>query len=434
MPKPIEPQTVQRQFLSSSADICIFGGSAGGGKTWSLLLEPLYHVDNPGFQAVIFRRTYPQITQAGGLWDQSCRVYPQLRAVPNKSEHSWAFPSGAKVKFAHLQHDTNVFDWQSSEIALIEWDELTTFTATQFWYLLSRNRSTCGVKPYIRAGTNPDADSWVAELLAWWIDQGSGLPIPERAGKSRWFVRQDDRLVWADTAAELSSRYPELPPKSLSFVPARLSDNAALMAADPGYLANLLALPLVERERLLGGNWKIRLAAGLVFNRVWFEIRDVHPAAVTWMRAWDNAATLGQGDYTAGVKLGRDESGVYWVADVVRGQWSAMQRDQVIRQTALLDGPDVAIVLEQEPGSSGKQVAEIGVRMLAGYIVSVDKPTTDKLTRARALASQAEAGNVKLVRGAWNADYLDELHGFPEAKHDDQCDASCLAFNRLLAR
>src|SRR5436305_14925946 len=68
-------------------------------------------------------------------------------------------------------------------------DELTHFTAHQFFYMVSRNRSTCGVRPYIRATCNPDADSWVADFLAWWIDPQTGLPIPERAGVLRYYIR-----------------------------------------------------------------------------------------------------------------------------------------------------------------------------------------------------------------------------------------------------
>jgi hypothetical protein len=107
----IRPSPKQERFLESLADICIYGGGAGSGKSWALLLEPLYHVKNSGFHAVIFRRTYPQITQPGGLWDQSCKVYPQMGATPNQTDMKWKFPSGATVRFAHLQHDKNVFDW-----------------------------------------------------------------------------------------------------------------------------------------------------------------------------------------------------------------------------------------------------------------------------------------------------------------------------------
>jgi predicted phage terminase large subunit-like protein len=428
----IEPQAVQKGFLENRADICVYGGAAGGGKSWALLLEPLYHVGNPDFGAIIFRRTYPQITQQGGLWDQACKVYSQVAgAAPNQSAHQWRFPSGARIRFAHLQHEKNIYDWQGGEVPLIEFDELTHFTEQQFWYLLSRNRSMCGVKPYIRASCNPDADSWVATLLAWWINQDTGLAIPERGGKLRWFVRVNDALEWANSAAELRRRYPEIPPKSLSFIPARLSDNQALMAADPGYLANLLALPLVERERLLGGNWKIRPMSGLIFNRGWFELVKAAPVEGSRVRYWDKAGTAGGGDYSCGVRLARSEAGLYYVEDVIRGQWSSLERNNVMLQTARHDGAACTIHIEQEPGSGGKESAETSVRMLAGYPVHAEPVTGDKVTRAQPLSAQCEAGNVKLVAAPWNEPYLAELHAFPVGAHDDQVDASSGAFNKL---
>jgi hypothetical protein len=112
---------------------------------------------------------------------------------------------------------------------LICFDELTHFTAHQFFYLLSRNRSTCGVRPYIRATCNPDADSWVAEFLAWWIDQETGLPIPERTGVLRYYMRVSEKIVWADQPEDLVQHLPPqtLPlgvdpprPISVTFIPA----------------------------------------------------------------------------------------------------------------------------------------------------------------------------------------------------------------------
>jgi len=197
---PIGPETIKPQpgpqtaFLSSPADIAIYGGGAGGGKTWGLLMEPLRHVSNPGFGAVFFRRSTVQIRNEGGLWDESAVLYPQIGGDPKEHTLSWAFPTGASVSFAHLEHDKTRFNWQGSQIPLICFDELTHFSAVQFWYMVSRNRSMCGVRPYIRATCNPDADSWVADLIAWWIDQDTGLPIAERAGKLRWFVRVGEDL------------------------------------------------------------------------------------------------------------------------------------------------------------------------------------------------------------------------------------------------
>ena len=90
--------------------------------------------------------------------------------------------------------ETTVYGWQGAQITLICFDELTHFSAHQFFYMVSRNRSTCGVRPYIRATCNPDADSWVADFLTWWIDPESGLPIPERAGVLRYFVRIAEKI------------------------------------------------------------------------------------------------------------------------------------------------------------------------------------------------------------------------------------------------
>src|SRR5262249_1558747 len=156
------PQTA---FLRTSADIAIYGGAAGGGKTWALLLEPLRHINNPEFGGVTFRRTSPQIRNQGGLWDESAKLYPLLKADPRQTYLEWGFPSGAKLRFAHLQYETDVADWQGAQIPFIGWDQLEHFTEQQFFYMFSRNRSTCGVRPYQRATVNPDADSWVAKLI-----------------------------------------------------------------------------------------------------------------------------------------------------------------------------------------------------------------------------------------------------------------------------
>ena len=189
MTKILRPQPgPQEAFLSTPADIAIYGGAAGGGKTYALLLESLRHIRNPGFGAVIFRRQSIQITQEGGLWDSSFGVFGGLRgAVPKTSpRRHWRFRSGSRVSFAHIDGDRDLNKWQGSQIAMIGYDELTHFTKRQFFYMLSRNRSGCGVAPYIRATCNPDADSWVAGFIGWWIDPKTGYPLRERSGKIRY--------------------------------------------------------------------------------------------------------------------------------------------------------------------------------------------------------------------------------------------------------
>ena len=224
------------------------------------------HSDNPDFNAVVFRRQANQITNAGGLWDTAVNMYSPLGAnFKTNPSPQVTFPSGAKISFNHLQLERDVYAWQGSQIALIAFDELTHFTESQFVYMMSRNRSLCGVKPYIRATTNPDADSWVAEFLSWWINQETGYPIPERSGVIRYFYRLDGSFLWGDTVQELVDKYSADPKlcKSVTFIMSSIYDNRILLEANPEYLANLNGLDIVEKERLLKGNWKIRPSAGL---------------------------------------------------------------------------------------------------------------------------------------------------------------------------
>lgn len=443
--KEIRPQEgPQSQFLASSADIAIYGGGAGGGKTWALLMEPLRHVANPDFGAVFFRRTTVQIRNEGGLWDESVKLYPLLAASPKEVTLEWRFPSGSSVSMAHLEHDKTVENWQGSQIALLLFDELTHFSEKQFFYMLSRNRSMSGVRPYVRATCNPDADSWVARFISWWIDQETGYPIPERAGVLRWFVRIGDAIHWADRPEDLAQHTMldetgacvPIPPKSVTFIPAKLTDNKALMAADPGYMANLMALSTVERERLLGGNWKIRPAAGLLFKRQWCEVIDAPPAGTRWMRGWDLAATPKTDanpdpDATAGTKIGVMPDGRYVVGHHVKDWLAPHGVRALLKNTATQDGQETTISLPQDPGQAGKDQKGNLASHLTGFNVRFSPESGDKITRFSPFSAQAEAGNVAVVRGDWNEAWFSALEGFPEAKHDDDADSTSRAFNAL---
>lgn len=421
----------QQAFLQTSADIAIYGGGAGGGKSWALLMEPLRHVANPKFGAVIFRRTSPQITNEGGLWDESSAIYPLLKAVPSLASLDWRFPSGANIGMRHLQHETNVYDWQGSQVPLIEFDELTHFTEAQFWYLLSRNRSTCGVRPYVRASCNSDATSWVKQVFAPWLDKASR--IKAESGEILWFVRMGGEIVWSKTKEELTRLYPETPAKSATFVHASVYDNKILLEKDPGYLANLMALPFVERERLLNCNWDV-VASGNIFKREWYPVVHALPSHCQMIRYWDKAGTEGgTGCFTAGVLMARSNEGRYYVVDVIRGRWSAGQREAIIKQTAHIDGHNVDVWVEREPGSGGKESAENTIINLQGFSAWADQVTGDKVTRAMPFAAQSEVGNVSIVDAPWNKAYLDELAGFPNG-FKDQVDASSGAFNKLAAQ
>ena len=175
---------------------------------------------------------------------------------------------------------------------------------------------------------------------------------------------------------------------------------------------------------------------GGMFQRGWFGVVDAVPIEAQRVRYWDKAGTEGGGDYSCGVLVARDYNGLFYIEDVVRGQWSSHNRNVIIKQTAEADRlkyptAPPTIWIEQEGGSGGKESAEISVRELAGYAVYIEHPTGSKEVRAEPFSAQCEAGNVKMKRAEWNEEYLRELELFPNGKHDDQVDPSAGAFNKL---
>ena len=166
-----------------------------------------------------------------------------------------------------------------------------------------------------------------------------------------------------------------------------------------------------------------------------FEVVDAAPNGLVKVRAWDKAGSEGKGDFSAGVLIGMTggTTPMFYVLDVVKGQWSAGVREKIMRDTATADGVETHIWIEQEGGSGGKDSADVSIRNLAGFVAQkqVASGTGDKVARARPLAAQAEIGNVKLLRGPWNAAFIDEARIFPNGKHDDQVDGASLAFNKL---
>lgn len=430
--KPHEgPQTL---FLSSSADIAIYGGSAGSGKTFAELLEAARYTSRPLYRAVGFRRTRPRITKQGGLWEASEEIYPHMGARPYVSRLEWVFPSGASIRFDHLQLEETKKAHDGAEYDCIFFDEITEFTETQFWYLTSRLRSRCGIRPYVRGACNPDPNSFVRRLIDWWIDS-DGYPIPGRSGVMRWLVRDEGgKIQWVkpDYVAPDGQK-----PTSLTFVAAKVTDNHTLMRTNPQYIDQLRKLDRTERARKLAGNWDARDEDGM-FERHWFRVVDAAPADVEWVRYWDRAATekTSRNDpcYTSGCLAGHSPStGVFYIRDVIRAQLDPAGNQVLLQNTAEQDGLDVAIFIEQEPGSSGKDsIYHYVAHVLQRYDAHGDRVTGSKVTRAKPLAAQAEVGNVYLVRGRWNDDFLDEVTRFPWHKNKDQVDSASGAYAKSL--
>ena len=452
MPKIIKPQEgPQTMFLSSEADIVVYGGAAGGGKSWGLLLEPIRNKNIPGFNATIFRTQFTDLIRAGSLWEESYKLYDNVKgAYPKLGDKQWVFCDKkrnivSKVTFAYI-NEQNMQTYKGSQLCMIGYDELTDFSEKVFFFMLSRNRSTCGVVPYIRATCNPDPDSWVADFISWWIDQDTGYAIPERSGVIRWMIRRDEKIYWADTKEELWERFElvtdeeKMEPRSVTFIASSIYDNKELLKVNPQYLGNLKAMAEVERERFLKGNWKIKPAAGLYFKRSQVKVvQEVPDDIVFVVRGWDFASTektsTNDPDATAGVLIGKRKNGKFIVLNVINQRVSAGDVETLLVNTSMSDrarfGRLYRIRMPIDPGAAGKIVADAYVKKLAGFSVETERVTGSKILRATPFATQWQNGNVEVLAGEWNDMYFSQMEFFPESKHDDMVDASSDAFTEV---
>ena len=259
----------QEQFSNSSADVVVYGGEAGGGKTWNLVFDHSKWLDIYNYVGAIVRKTYTLFFDAGGIHEEAKNIYePRGGHLIGGQKPRFQFPSGSKIYYKHSQHAQKVDKyWQGIQAAVISIDELTQFEKNEFLYICSRNRSMCGVRPYIRCTCNPDPDSWVCDFIAWWIDD-DGWIIPERCGKIRYFIHHNDKFIFGDNREELKENYPDckMNPMSITFIKGNLDDNKELLAVDPEYRSRLEMQSEDIKHALSRGNWKHRANPNRIFQ------------------------------------------------------------------------------------------------------------------------------------------------------------------------
>jgi hypothetical protein len=253
----LKPWPKQWDFINCAADTVVFGGSAGGGKSRAILSDPIcrWRFTIPGYTKVVFRREGKQITDPGGLWDKAMEIYPWFGGVPHVQDREFRWPWGAKIAFRHVENEADKHKFAGAEFCDLDFDELYHFTESQYLFLTSRNRSTCGLLPQIRCTTNPDP-GWVRRLIAPWVDdewQGQRAS----SGEILWQLRNDKGdIEWVPEGTPFA--------KSITFIRSELKDNPSLYVDQPDYEATLRNLPPIERARLLYGDWSVR-AEGLVY-------------------------------------------------------------------------------------------------------------------------------------------------------------------------
>lgn len=400
---PEKPSINQRVFLRTYSIEALFGGAAGGGKSSALLMAALQYVDVPGYSAILFRRTFADLSLPGALMDRFRSWVNQYEDVHwNNNSFVATFPSGARISFGYLNNTGDYLRYKGSEFQFIGMDEVTEIRESDYRYLFSRLRRPASgplssVPLRMRCASNP-APNWV---------------------RQRFIIEGKE--------------------KNRIFVPSRLTDNPGIDA--DSYRQALSALDPVERRRLEEGDWW-STTLGTMFDRTSVVIMDndevpIATSAARVVRFWDLAATepsqsTPDPDWTVGTLMMFDQ-GVAYVLDVRKKRIKADKVEQFIAQTAYEDGVTIPIRMEQEPGSSGKAIIDQFARyVLPGFDFGAIRSTGDKITRARPFAAALANGNVRVVRGVWLSDWLDELSSFPEAApHDDQVDSATGAFNYL---
>ena len=424
MAKPWTPhEGPQRRFHESSAYELLYGGAAGGGKSDSLLIEALRYAHVPGYTAIIFRRTFPELTQANGLIPRSRELLSGI-ARWHEERKTWTFPSKATLQFGHMQYERDMYAYQGGAYCYIGFDELTHFTESQYLYLFSRARTTSQMsdgRPIpvrVRGATNPGGvgHEWVRRRWGAWLgDKPTAV-----SGGIRWYA--DDQEVPAGTSGAMSRQ----------FIAASVYDNPALMLNDPEYIERLRLLPLVERERLLNGNWAI-MPAGNLFRREWFRVVPAAPAGLEWVRYWDLAAsTKTTADYTASIAVALDRDGTFYLRDMIRGRWEWPDQEKIIVATMLAEP---AVVHGIEKALHGLAAVQQLLRrpelIQRGVILRGIDVERDKVGRSLLLRSRAEQGKVALVEGEWVMPFVDELCAFSGdgTTHDDQVDTAAGGVN-----
>lgn len=393
------------------------------------------------------RKTTKMISNPGGLFDNAVRMYKQIdpKLRVRRQTLELVFSTGAELKFSFLDGPNDKYNFQGSELTWIGFDEIQQLTEDNVTYLISRLRSTdVDYKLQMYATGNPDYDSFIRHWVEFALDE-RGIPVRKENYPTRYFVKLDNQIEWADTRDELEAIYGKGDDNgiiSFKYVPGNIYDNPPLIKANPRYLSQLLALDRVERERLLEGSWYAREEASGLYKRDWSKMVDYPDyEAKKRVRSWDIAFTEPSEqnkdpDWTRGVLMSKNETTqTYTVEDVAGIRGKPAKVEELIFSVAAHDGPGVLITIPQDPNAAAAAYARGLQARLAekGYTVRLVKPVKSKVTRFAPFSSVAQAKRVNIVVGDWNKSYFDELERFSGNRKDkdDQVDATSDAFLTL---
>lgn len=361
------------------------------------------YVDNPGYSAILFRRTYRDLALPGALMSRSHEWWDATDAHWDGINYTWRFPSGATIAFGYLEHEGDELRYQSAAFQYVGFDELTHFPEHQYTYLFSRLRrlkENDNIPIRMRSASNPGGRGHA------WVRQRFNLPDGPPPGTNR------------------------------AFVPSKLEDNPYLDTEE--YERSFDELSELTRRQLREGDWSATMSGGK-FDPKDFKIVPYSqvPDFAQVVRYWDLASSERTDsnpdpDWSAGVLLGQSRFGRetlhlpdWYILDIVHRRANPGGVEDMLRETALRDGRSIPIWIEQERGSSGKLlISNYREHVLTGFEVHGLWTTGSKEDRASIPAARAKDGRMYIVEGDYVRSFLDELSVFGiGGAHDDQVDA-----------
>lgn len=456
----------QLMYVESEADVTLYGGAAGSGKSEIGVIDFLKYTDIPNFIGVITRRTTPQLTGPGGMLTKCKRVFAQAYGP---DEFTWRakdgkfvfHKSGAEIYLKHFENDDADVNWQGAEANLFYIDEGGQFTQHMVQYIMSRmrNPSCPEVKPHLKITCNPDADHFLRKWVEPYLYE-DGTPDRSKDGLIRYFTFLDGDFVWGNTKEELVKTYGvgEEDCLSFTFISANVDDNPILKKVNPKYVSWLKGLKGVERARLLEGNWYVREESSSYFSRNWVEeIQHVDESEVLYtVRAFDFAGELPSDllpnpDFTASVRMRKMKDGMYVIDDIQRTRIRHGHWEKFVLDCSEIDPYGTLYVIPQDPGPAAKRATQMFCTRLIerGLMVKRESTTKGKLDRFRPFASLAQNNGVQVLSGCGtdhfnnvrntNDFFYEELEKFTgerstATRKDDLVDATASAFTALASK
>lgn len=451
---PHPPSERQSQFLALDCEEALFGGSAGGGKSVALLYDALAFIDVPGYVAGLFRLADEDWKGPDSLLTRANDWFAGTDAEWDAKLHSYRFPSGALVHFGsgsngHLK--TLKRAYQGIAFQFMGFDELGQWPEDCYRFLIGsrlragENKRTVPLRS--RSTANPGGEEWVRERFIDGATSAAGTPYREDwdACEGRPELLPQPAVYESPPspeAIEVAERFGRRA-QGAFFVPSFLSDNPGFAGTrGEDYRMRMAQLDPVTRAQMEGGDWWIN-AQGKLFRKEWFQFIDEEPEGLEWWRCWDLAGTAATkpGDdpaYTAGVRValwqhhGEPDRKRLVVSDLQHFREDPGGTELNVTATARVEGPNVRVLFEQEPGSAGKTVVHGYRTKLPGYTVEGFPKSGPKEEYWRVPSALAFNGDLVLVRGSWNKKLIDQLCGLPASKKKDIADALSIGAWKLL--